>query len=204
MFSITSLSHPMKPTVRKDRWLRPSCYLEPLESRLPLNAGELDVVFNNTGMADQSLGGGGDQVHALVVQPDSKTITVGQSGPGDGQFTVARYDKDGLLDGGFGSGGVVTTGLGPDNDGVAEAAALQPDGKIIVAGYAGAPGSQTIALARYNPNGSLDTSFGSTGTVLTTFEGAPWPGPWRPTARLSSPARSSPLPARPPPTSWSL
>jgi uncharacterized delta-60 repeat protein/uncharacterized protein (TIGR03000 family) len=60
--------------------------------------------------------------------------------------------------------------LGPDNDGVAEAVALQPNGEIVVAGYAGAAGSQTIALARYNPDGSLDTSFGNGGTVVTPFE----------------------------------
>jgi uncharacterized delta-60 repeat protein len=134
------------------------------------DAGELDVVFNSTGMAAISLGAGDDQVHAMVVQPDSKVVTVGQSGDGSSEFTVARYDKDGLLDTGFGSGGVVLTGLGPDNDGVAEAVALQPNGQIIVAGYAGTVGSQIIALARYNPDGSLDTSFGNGGTVVTPFE----------------------------------
>jgi uncharacterized delta-60 repeat protein len=65
---------------------------------------------------------------------------------------------------------MVLTGLGLDNDGVAEAVALQPNGQIVVAGYAGAAGSQTIALARYNNDGSLDTSFGNDGTVVTPFE----------------------------------
>jgi Domain of unknown function (DUF5122) beta-propeller len=52
----------------------------------------------------------------MVVQSDSKIVTVGQSGDGGSEFTVARYDKDGQLDTGFGSGGEVLTGLGPDND----------------------------------------------------------------------------------------
>jgi uncharacterized delta-60 repeat protein len=167
MFSIALLLNALKYPSRRRGSRPPGCAIEPLESRLLLNAGELDVVFNNTGMAASSLGAGDDQVHALVVQPDSKIVTVGQSGSDTPEFTVARYAKDGLLDAAFGSGGVVLTGLGPSQNGVAEAGALQPDGKIVVAGYAGPTGSQTLALARYNPDGSLDATFGSGGTVVT-------------------------------------
>src|SRR2546427_12346506 len=70
---------------------RNSLRLEPLESRLLLNAGELDVVFNNTGRAMTDFGFGNDAIHAMAVQPDSKIITAGESGFGDWQFTVARY-----------------------------------------------------------------------------------------------------------------
>ena len=48
---------------------------------------------------------------------------------------------------------------------------VQPDGKLVVAGEAGTATGQDFALARYNPDGSLDTSFGSGGWVVTDFFG---------------------------------
>jgi Domain of unknown function (DUF5122) beta-propeller len=120
MSFVAWLSGVRKHTSHSRRPRRATCSLEPLESRLLLNAGELDVVFNSTGMAATSLGAGDDQVHAMVVQPDSKIITVGQSGDGSSEFTLARYDKDGQLDPGFGSGGVVLTASQADQAGLGE------------------------------------------------------------------------------------
>src|SRR5438128_1367865 len=67
---------------------------------------------------------------------------------------------NGTLDPGFGTAGEVTTLLGSSANSAAREVAIQADGKILVAGFAGPGGSQEFALARYNPNGSLDATFG--------------------------------------------
>jgi len=73
----------------------------------------------------------------------------------------------GDLDTTFGSGGLVTIDTDPHFGGYAYAIAVQPDGKIVAAGFAGS----SFGLTRINPDGSLDTSFGSDGTVTTDFGG---------------------------------
>jgi uncharacterized delta-60 repeat protein len=76
---------------------------------------------------------------------------------------------EGELDTTFGSGGIVTTDFGSKSD-WGESAVLQPDGKIVVGGYAFLDTNSDFALARYLPDGSLDPSFGGDGTILTDFE----------------------------------
>ena len=77
--------------------------------------------------------------------------------------------QPGEMDNSFGVGGSITTDFG--NFDIGEATAIQADGKIIVAGVtAGGIGGDFI-LARYNTNGSLDTSFDSDGKVFTDFSG---------------------------------
>src|SRR5207249_312267 len=79
-------------------------------------------------------------------------------------FAVGRYNADGSLDVNFGTGGTVTTDFGGYD--AAAGVALQADGKIVVTGSTG-PGSYSFAVARYNADGSLDTSFGTGGKVIT-------------------------------------
>ncbi len=108
----------------------------------------------------------------VVVEPDGKIVTAGYSYDGNRtSYALARYNPDGSLDATFGSGGTVTTPMGPQFD-FAQALALQPDGKIVVGGYTHLPGDRTdIALARFNSDGSLDTSFGTGGKVMTGVPG---------------------------------
>src|SRR2546428_11430142 len=73
---------------------------------------------------------------------------------------------DGDLDPVFGTNGSVTTAIGARTD-RAVAVAIQSDGKIVAVGYSDNGTSDEFALGRYNPNGSLDTSFGSGGLVTT-------------------------------------
>src|SRR5207247_10834173 len=91
-----------------------------------------------------------------------RSIAAGSCMPNSGAaisaMTLARYDGDGILDPTFGSGGVVTTPIGAQYSAVL-AVALQPNGGILAAGSA----DQEMALARYQPDGSLDRSFGSNG-----------------------------------------
>jgi uncharacterized delta-60 repeat protein len=92
--------------------------------------------------------------------------------PDGGDFALARYNADGSLDTTFGTGGKVTTGFGAFSIDVAFGVALQPNGKIVVAGYTAASDVVAdFAVARYNADGSLDTSFGTGGKVTTDFGG---------------------------------
>src|SRR5207302_934197 len=91
------------------------------------------------------------------------------------KFALARYNVDGSLDTSFGSGGMVTTPIGNiiaadlPYGGVANAVAIQPDGTIVAAGanLVPYPGRGNFALVRYDSDGSLDSSFGNGGKVMT-------------------------------------
>jgi uncharacterized delta-60 repeat protein len=133
--------------------------------------GQLDPAFGNGGKVVTDLGAS-EAIEALVVQPNGKIIAVGQR-QGDPsfetQFALVRYERNGVIDPSFGTSGKVITTFG-GREARAFDAALQPDGKIIAAGIAeaGARGAD-LALARYHPDGSLDSSFGASGRVLTDF-----------------------------------
>src|SRR6266511_854491 len=87
-------------------------------------------------------------------------------------FTLARYQPDGSPVATFGTGGVVTTDLGGDEE--ISALVLQPDGKLVAAGEtynASTASHSNFALARYQPDGSLDPTFGTGGLVTTDLGG---------------------------------
>jgi len=131
--------------------------------------GSLDTGFGPNGTGTTNAGLSSSQALAVALQPDGKIIAAGSAqepGLASQDFALARFNPDGSLDTGFGSGGTVITGVAGVNEG-AHALVLQPDGKIIVAGAAGS----SSALARYNPDGSLDAGFGSGGIVTTAFAG---------------------------------
>jgi uncharacterized delta-60 repeat protein len=91
-------------------------------------------------------------------------------------FAVMRLDSDGELDASFGAGGVVVTHFAAGAGAEARGVALQSDGKIVVVGVEQktATGStrNDFAVARYNRDGSLDTTFDVDGKLITTFSGA--------------------------------
>jgi uncharacterized delta-60 repeat protein len=119
------------------------------------------------GIVKTDILGGGDQANAAAVQPDGKIVVAGFATRNgiDGDFAVVRYTADGMPDPGFGGGdGIVTTDLGTGGDD-ARAIAIQPDGRIVVAGTA----DEDIALARYTTGGDLDGTFGHGGTTITDF-----------------------------------
>jgi uncharacterized delta-60 repeat protein len=106
----------------------------------------------------------------LAIQPDGKIVAVGelQDGSSNWYFGVFRYLPGGELDSGFGDGGWVATDLASFE--FAHAVALQPDGKIVVAGEGDCHLVGCFVLVRYNEDGSLDTSFSEgDGVVQTTF-----------------------------------
>ena len=139
--------------------------------------GDLDPAFSGDGRVDTQIGGAfADRAEAVAVQQDGKIVvagsTVDEPGLDDEDFAVARYNPDGTLDPGFGGDGVVTTDFGggdlPDG---AQAVAIQADGQIVVAGFTGQQftAASDFAVARFNANGSLDTSFGGDGKVSTAL-----------------------------------
>ena len=121
--------------------------------------GGLDSSFNGGGMA--TVQGSGE---ALAIQPDGKVVVAGTSG---GDFIIARFNENGSLDSGFGSGGRAFIDFGAPLD-VANDLALQPDGKILVAGS----GPQ-FDVARLQPNGALDSTFGNGGKAQVAFDDGP-------------------------------
>jgi uncharacterized delta-60 repeat protein len=140
-----------------------------LSTRAEAAPGDLDQTFGSGGKVTTAILGGGQGL-AAAVQPDGKIVVAGLA---NGDFAVARYNRDGSLDSLFGIGGRVTTDFFNDFD-QAEALALQSDGKIVIAGLAFDPHSGTvndIALVRYNRDGTLDISFGNGGKVITDFFG---------------------------------
>ncbi len=111
-----------------------------------------------------------DYANSIEVQPNGKIVAAGAGDAiGDGDFALVRYNADGSLDAGFGSGGKVLTDLGSASHDEAQALAIQQDGKIVAAGFSDAVSSSDFALVRYNPDGSLDAGFGSGGKLLSGF-----------------------------------
>lgn len=152
----------------------PAATVESLESRTLFAAGALDTTFNGTGKVTAKYRATNDAI-AVAFQSDGKAVVVGDT-QGTGKATkdafVSRYNVNGTADTTFGSGGKVFLSLGSDE--IATAVAIQPDGKIVVAGVTGTLSKLKgdFFVARYNTNGTLDTTFNSTGTKIIDFGGA--------------------------------
>jgi uncharacterized delta-60 repeat protein len=140
--------------------------------------------FLPNGALDASFGSGGkvftdfshnDRVNALAIS--GTKIIAGGMVWWDGSyvmqdFALARYNIDGSLDTTFGTGGKVSTDILGWANYITGRMAVQPDGKIVAGGYAYPDvSSGDFAVARYNVDGSLDTSFGTNGIVVTDFYG---------------------------------
>lgn len=129
-------------------------------------AGSVDTTFaGGTSVVD--FGGKDDYARALARQTDGKVLIAGYApgAGGEGQvFVLTRLTFDGALDSTFGQGGTVRLNFGAGND-QAYALAVQPDGKIVVAGFADAAGNRDFGVARLNADGTPDASFGSGGRV---------------------------------------
>ena len=132
-------------------------------------AGDLDRTFDRDGKVVTDFGAE-DYPFDVAVQRDGKIVVVGVSYLDVGSaFWIARYTVAGALDASFGSGGIIRPDFGAAGSG--NAVIIQADGKIVVAGQAGILPNATsdFALARYNPDGSLDASFDHDGRVFTDF-----------------------------------
>ncbi len=178
-------------------WRRAACRLSAtlllagaLVAVLPAHAasaapGDLDPSFGAAGIVTTTFTtGSDDHLRALAVQADGKMVAAGyevQPATHEETFAVARYNTDGSLDTSFGSGGKVLTTFpaGSGNTPVDEAyaVAIQPaDGKIVVGGLVnslvgGSGQHPQMGLARYNTDGTLDTTFGTGGLSTVVIGG---------------------------------
>ena len=134
--------------------------------------------YNDDGSPDPSFGGdgmvrtsgfrfNGSAVSSTAIDRDGDIVAAGSTftePSREERFALARYDNHGRLDPAFGDDGRVWTRFSPRNA-RASGLAIQADDRIVAAGGA----SGKFALARYNPDGTLDASFGDHGKVQTAF-----------------------------------
>jgi uncharacterized delta-60 repeat protein len=131
-------------------------------------AGDLDPHFGADGKVTADFFSYSSGATAIAVQPDGKVVAAGSTWIGANfLFALARFNMDGTPDATFGSLGGVITDFGEGRD-IIKDMALLPNGKIVAAGEAGGD----FGVARYNSDGTLDTTFGSGGKVLTDFFGS--------------------------------
>ena len=133
--------------------------------------GRLDPAFDGDGrvVVQKTL----DSIDDVALQQDGKVVTTGRPNSGwgcqTGCFSVVRFKSNGSWDGGFGDGGVGVALASFQGHAAGGAVTIQPDGKIVVGGsvWPKSGSSGNFALARFLPDGSLDSGFGSGGTVET-------------------------------------
>jgi uncharacterized delta-60 repeat protein len=136
--------------------------------------GSVDTTFGTGGLASLPPTGIGPFRSALAVQPDGKYLWAGEATSANGSggaFAVVRFDANGTVDRTFGSAGIAATAFPNSNVQGADTVLVQPDGKILLGGEVlpninrGAP---EAGLARFDPNGTLDPTFGSGGQAQST------------------------------------
>jgi uncharacterized delta-60 repeat protein len=130
--------------------------------------GSLDTSFSGDGKLTTVIGSVGSSAYSVAIQADGKIVVAGGSSSGNVDFALVRYNTDGSLDTSFSGDGIVTTAVGSFNE-QAYAVAIQPNGKIVAAGMGIAVNNFDFAVARYNTDGSLDTSFSGDGKQTTPF-----------------------------------
>jgi uncharacterized delta-60 repeat protein len=138
--------------------------------------GTLDAGFGSGGQVAVPFGdfGWDSEANVILVQPDGRVVIAGGSYGSHYDFALARLDSDGSLDKGFGHNGMVTTDFYDGRDAI-KALVLQPDGRLVAAGFGHASNqsstdSSHFALARYESNGALDRSFGKSGRATAEID----------------------------------
>lgn len=135
--------------------------------------GALNPSLNGTGTRSIQLGDTSSEAKAVLRQPDGRIVVAARAVVTGSmyEFALTRLEANGDLDAAFGTGGLVRPALGPWPDFLNDAA-LQPDGKILVAGAYDLGINSNIVVMRFNSDGAADAGFGAGGMVTTAFEGA--------------------------------
>lgn len=129
--------------------------------------GTLDSSFNQTGKATADFGAH-DLPRSVAVHGDGRIVVAGYTtDESKKQCALACFRANGSLDTSFNGTGKVITNFGGDGDAEGQGVAAQSDGKTVVVGYATVASVSQFATTRYNVDGTLDTSLGGTGRVLT-------------------------------------
>lgn len=135
--------------------------------------GSLDTSFaGGAGYVQVDVYSGGDEyVKGIAVQSDGKVIVAGEDWTGGStstRFAMVRFLTDGNIDTSFDTDGIVSTSFG-GSQASAQAISLQDNGMIILGGYAYVGQTAAFAAARYNTDGSLDTTFDSDGKMTAAI-----------------------------------
>ena len=136
-------------------------------------AGVKDATFSADGIAVTDFGPALDEAGGATLQPDGRIVVVGTS---QRSFAVARYNSTGTLDTTFSLDGRSVINFGDDTfTAFATDVTVQPDGKTVIVGTVIRIENQSsishLAIVRLNPDGSLDTTFGGSGKILTDLGG---------------------------------
>jgi uncharacterized delta-60 repeat protein len=134
--------------------------------------GAPDLSFGVAGKISMRLDTLDSYVRAIAFQ-NGKIIIAGSAGNGYASaILLIRLNPNGTFDSTFDSDGIVTTFWGSDRSG-ASCVSVQPDGKLVVGGACETPGGNSrFAIFRFNSDGSLDSTFGSNGRIITGIPGA--------------------------------
>jgi uncharacterized delta-60 repeat protein len=136
--------------------------------------GTLDRSFGSGGVVLTSLGSSSHEgAFAVRIQADQKIVAAGSRvAGGDRDFALVRYNADGSIDPGFGSGGSVVSDLGSSQDFLEDIAILR-DGSIVAVGSSLREGGDfDFAVARFDGEGRVDEGFGLNGRTLTDLGSA--------------------------------
>jgi uncharacterized delta-60 repeat protein len=135
--------------------------------------GTLDTTFSHDGKLTLDFGDNAE-ANAVAVLPNNDIVVAGYAANVSTglDYALVRYTDKGKLDHSFGTGGIVTTDFFGSDDEI-RGMAIQPNGKLVVAGLT-EKGISEFSVARYNVNGTLDQSFGVSGAQFTAFETNPY------------------------------
>ncbi|MEZ4751328.1 MAG: hypothetical protein R3B54_12140 [Bdellovibrionota bacterium] len=137
-----------------------------------LTNGNLDTSFSGDGLNTADFGSGHDIANAVAIQTNGRIVLAGSAYNGtNNDIAVARFHTTGALDTTFSGDGRAITSIGTSED-AGHAMAIQPDGRILVAGYGKIGGNDQFAVVRFLTRGALDTSFSGDGRVNTAFAGS--------------------------------
>lgn len=144
------------------------------------SSGELDSAFGTNGIHRLNIFNAYEDkyISTLAIRPDGKIIAGGGIASGNLlEMAVVSLNPDGSYTTGFGTGGLSRLNIEPGKNAVLNDIVLQPDGKLVVAGYSGvasitAPPSTKMALGRLLTNGQPDPAFGNAGKVTTAISAA--------------------------------
>ncbi len=113
------------------------------------------------------------EAHAVAIQPDGKVVAGGYAFSGDSDnLFLMRLDAGGRLDLSFGGSGMTRLDVsGEDSTDIGQAVVVQPDGKIVLAGWTDAEGGADFVAVRYTADGQLDHRFGVNGRAIVDAAG---------------------------------
>ena len=136
--------------------------------------GTLDSNFGTNGVVETTLHGTEDVINAIALQPDGKIVVAGTSWSDITAYDIAfaRYNTNGTLDNTFGNNGIKLIDIRGTDDKINSALVIQPDGKIVAAGFTHSDLSYDFLLVRLNAGGTVDASFGINGIAITDIADA--------------------------------